>query len=1189
MKNTKKVLSVALAGALAFGSMGSAFAAGTITEGIDNKDMVKAVERLSAFGIVNGMEDGKYHAEMELTRAQFSKMLVEALGLKEAAVAAQGIRPDFNDVDASCQWAWGYINVASGQNLIKGMGAKNFAPNDKVTYAQALTMLVRSLGYKDEFLKGTWPGNYIAKANDEDITDDVKLNSGAVNRGDAAVLLDNTLDAQIIKASSFSEDYFDTNDNAIRYEKGKTLLEEKLQIDKYKEAYITAVPRVSSGLGKNEIEIKYEADTNKEVTKRLDVKADLDLGNYIGENLTVYVNDDDEVFYVEKEEKQFKVYYDIVGGATEKDGINLVKADDDYDFAKDAKIYLDNDSRSEKQFIEDMKSENQVFAKVVLDKDGKVAVVDAYTDNKVKAGVVTKVDTDKEVLSFFEESEATDSVNLKDDPDKYYVYNNSGEKMELKDIKANDVVYITEATNQTTKDKEWYVYVVRETVEGEFNDYKVAGDDEKVKIGDKEYKLGYVKTISLNNNGDIDRVDDDLLADASDSSEKVLAIFDAAGKIRHITTAAKVNSGLYGIVTRVDDGLANRVKLFNNEGKEVVYDVDMTESEFTTAFGSTNQNNKAFMIEYGVNKDGELEDVVVLGNIDKTTKAITYTSDAQMNDMSGADVYDAIGRSSLAKDKNNKVTVDDKVVAFNLSDYVNTLDSDDIEVLTWEKVLDQEETTELDYIYRHEDGDTNKRVDAVFFTKGLDPVGDDIIAGYVIDNYKKGSDDYIKVALFDGEVKTYKLDLKSSSDKNLLEDEKVALFKLDSDGEVKEALTSGKDSDYTYEVKSNLKVTSKDGSYITVAGKEYKVNSKAVIYKEDDKKGLFDVKKNEYINIALRDNEVVAIEILGDNASDVTDGEIKDAKTIEVVANDGSYIIIDAVKYPVPTSMKTAIAQLKVNDKIAFKSTAADKEIYQVTGLELNKDVTASVTGYDFNDLTVYGNVLVNAEDTTNTHKTVVEDLNVEGNLTVSSEVTKDFGMDDVKVTGTTIINGGDDQTVVLNSCNLKNVEVNKREVGVVLQGGTTAKEVVVNTNAKIDAGSTTVKVIVKASGASVTGTNVTVEKDGAKLVKPELTGAELAVSEKTYIVRVEADKAIEINDATGHGNVVVTGNTVDEVKVANNGLNIEFANPKSMADIAVTVEAKTVNTEGAKSLTNDVKTYKFTYNETSKKWEIKK
>ena len=55
----------------------------------------------------------------------------------------------------------------SRQGLIKGYPDGTFKPANQVSYAEAITMLVRALGYKDEFLSGQWPANYLAKAGEK--------------------------------------------------------------------------------------------------------------------------------------------------------------------------------------------------------------------------------------------------------------------------------------------------------------------------------------------------------------------------------------------------------------------------------------------------------------------------------------------------------------------------------------------------------------------------------------------------------------------------------------------------------------------------------------------------------------------------------------------------------------------------------------------------------------------------------------------------------------------------------------------------------------------------------------------------------------------------------------------------------------------------------------------------------------
>ncbi|MEJ8554823.1 S-layer homology domain-containing protein [Tepidibacter sp. Z1-5] len=197
MKKTKKIRSLVLAGVVVLGLIGTSYAAMPEMGQNTDKKIVAAVERLSTLGIVNGMDDGKYHEEMKVTREQFAKILVEALGLGNTA--ANGTT-NFNDVESS-RWSSGYINVAVGQGLIKGYPDGTFKPETEVSYAEAITMLVRALGYKDELLKGSWPENYVAKAADVKITADVKFASatGKADRGAVALLVDNTLNAKLVK------------------------------------------------------------------------------------------------------------------------------------------------------------------------------------------------------------------------------------------------------------------------------------------------------------------------------------------------------------------------------------------------------------------------------------------------------------------------------------------------------------------------------------------------------------------------------------------------------------------------------------------------------------------------------------------------------------------------------------------------------------------------------------------------------------------------------------------------------------------------------------------------------------------------------------------------------------------------------------------------------------------------------
>ena len=86
---------------------------------IEDEDVKDAVLRLNAFGVIAGMEDGKYHPDEKLTREQFAKILVTALKMDTAAQAGVGYK-SFPDVAAD-RWSAGFIGVAAGQGLNPGL------------------------------------------------------------------------------------------------------------------------------------------------------------------------------------------------------------------------------------------------------------------------------------------------------------------------------------------------------------------------------------------------------------------------------------------------------------------------------------------------------------------------------------------------------------------------------------------------------------------------------------------------------------------------------------------------------------------------------------------------------------------------------------------------------------------------------------------------------------------------------------------------------------------------------------------------------------------------------------------------------------------------------------------------------------------------------------------------------------
>ena len=189
----KRVLSLVLALSMVLSMFTFAFA-GTTLKDVAGTEYEAAVSALVELGIVNGYNDGTYQPKKVVSRAEMAKLLVISAGLEPAALVAKGVT-NFSDVDRD-HWATGYINVASQYGYINGYPDGTFRPDATVTYAEAVTMAVRVLGYKTVVeSKGTWPTNYIAKAQELKVLKDVNYGTyaeGAV-RGNVALIIWNML------------------------------------------------------------------------------------------------------------------------------------------------------------------------------------------------------------------------------------------------------------------------------------------------------------------------------------------------------------------------------------------------------------------------------------------------------------------------------------------------------------------------------------------------------------------------------------------------------------------------------------------------------------------------------------------------------------------------------------------------------------------------------------------------------------------------------------------------------------------------------------------------------------------------------------------------------------------------------------------------------------------------------------
>lgn len=213
------------------------FAANKLKD-ISNTKYEDAVDNLVSFEIVNGFEDNTFRPSEKVTRAQLSKMIVLALGKQGEVESAKKKFLNFSDV-LSSHWGYGYVKLASDNNIVNGYTDGKFLPDGNVTYAEATAMVIRALEF-DEAVKQSelnWPDNYISFANDK-----LKLYTGIstfkasdkATRGDIAILIWNALRTGVAEITS-------TTATKVNYTPGEPLITKALNCIYLKDAEVTDI------------------------------------------------------------------------------------------------------------------------------------------------------------------------------------------------------------------------------------------------------------------------------------------------------------------------------------------------------------------------------------------------------------------------------------------------------------------------------------------------------------------------------------------------------------------------------------------------------------------------------------------------------------------------------------------------------------------------------------------------------------------------------------------------------------------------------------------------------------------------------------------------------------------------------------------------------------------------------------
>jgi hypothetical protein len=196
----KKLISLALTLALVLGSFSAAFAAQVQGINVDGATKIDAVKAVINLGIIEGDDAGKFNASNLVNRAEFAAMVVRALGIPDSALN-EFTTSGFNDI-VGYSWAANYLGYTNRAGILKGDGNGNAMPGRTISPNEAVTIVLRSIGYTDNaaVLTGIWPANYVQLAQDSGLYKDVD-SSSEVTRDNAAQIIYNALTVQKVQVA----------------------------------------------------------------------------------------------------------------------------------------------------------------------------------------------------------------------------------------------------------------------------------------------------------------------------------------------------------------------------------------------------------------------------------------------------------------------------------------------------------------------------------------------------------------------------------------------------------------------------------------------------------------------------------------------------------------------------------------------------------------------------------------------------------------------------------------------------------------------------------------------------------------------------------------------------------------------------------------------------------------------------
>lgn len=532
---------------------------------VEDESLKRTLDMLGGLGIITVPEDGLYKPTLPATRAEFAqsiyRMFVEAPSeedlQKQQTDAETTISTKFEDVTGDSAYAEA-IKYLSEQGIMNGVSDTQFKPDSFITYLDAVTVMVRILGFKTLAEEaGGYPNGYIKMATKEKLVSGSISTDEYISREDMAYLLANTLEADYLDADSFTADgytHFKRRDGILSITQDTYMASGKVE-----GSPVTYLNKPNSELEFNQVIIGgtkyYVGDTN--VSAMIGMEVDYFYQDVDGK-LTlraVVPADNTEIVELSSSADEIttlsnsKIVYTKAG----EDDEETFKINGDTSI-----IYNGVAAHTNLEGMLDSKDAFKGFISIAENYDGSaVIMIDEYVDIEIES-----VDTDAQTVTVLKNSKETENLIIDLDGKENYVImkDEIGEDMTIDQLKSGDMLTVLQSKNDGKKLVR--VYPAGNTITGTIDKID---EDGNVYIDGKKYvfsnrydgliEVGMQRTFYLNAYGDVFK------AESIAGIPQVGLYWGCAysddgleenGEIKIMTTSAKTQVFKFGKNTTID-------------------------------------------------------------------------------------------------------------------------------------------------------------------------------------------------------------------------------------------------------------------------------------------------------------------------------------------------------------------------------------------------------------------------------------------------------------------------------------------------------------------------------------------------------------------------------------------------------------------------------------------------------------